>query len=490
MSIRLTATLPLLLILPLLPGAAQAATCSAKNTILQCKVHGDERAFNLASAAGVMAELHLATPAAKQWWLKHNCSVSIAVPGQCDWLGTLAPVATDRPATPLYAPPKPPPAKPRPAEAKPLAAVKPAPSKAKSEPPPPEKPAPFEHKTCQWQPEDVDKTRLAALLAARNFHPPSNFRAFVAVLDVQGDGIRQLRAFDWDGHGDDPNGWNPASTVKIFSSVGAIEEMRARGAGKGGEVVFDYPRGKRAFSFAQLLWLAIWESDNIAHDRLMQIAGFDRLHGRAGVLARAGLEHSAVMRAYQTHEWEADGHSRFFKDSPGFAVKVGKRTVKVPPRQGEATPACKSAACTSLQELSRMLCTVMMHEQLPAKHRLDLGDGKDNALLKQLREALRTKRTKHPDGTWQAFADAFPGKKSASGTPSLVYKKGGFADDWVSDNLFIRGPGNRRFLVAFSAHGGRTVLDHAARLIAELLKRDELVPGAAKKKEPKKNQTR
>ena len=134
-----------------------------------------------------------------------------------------------------------------------------------------------------------------------------------------------------------------------------------------------------------------------------------------------------------------------------------------------------------------MMCVVMMHEQLPPKHRLDLGDGKDVALLKQLREALRTKRTKHPDGTWQAFADAFPGKKSAAGTPSLVYKKGGFADDWVSDNLFIRGNGNRRYLVAISAHGGRTVLDHAARLLAEALRRDEFVPAAPKaKKDVKK----
>ena len=125
-----------------------------------------------------------------------------------------------------------------------------------------------------------------------------------------------------------------------------------------------------------------------------------------------------------------------------------------------------------------MMCVVMLHEQLPPQHRLDLGEGKDTALLKQLREALRTKRTKHPDGTWQAFADAFPGKRKAS----QVYKKGGLAGNWVSDNLFIRGPGNRRYLVAFSARGGRNALDHAARLIAEVLTRDELVPGVGGKR--------
>ncbi len=483
MPLHLPHLVSFVLALSLAPALAHATPCNAKNTILQCKVRGDERAFNLASAAGVMAEMRLATPTAKQWWLKHNCVVSIAVPGRCDWVGTLAPGAQS--TTPLYASPKPPPPKPTRVVAE---VPKPKPKSAEIKPPEATVAAPtFEHKTCAWQPDDVDKSRLAALLKAHNFRPPSNFRAFVAVLDVQGDGIRQIKAFDWDGSADDPTGWNPASTVKIFSSVGAIEEVRARGFAKGGEVIFDYPHGKRTFSFGQLLWLAIWESDNIAHDRLMQIAGFDRLHGKNGVLARAGLTRSAVMRAYQTHEWEAEGHSRQFQNSPGFTLKAGKRAVKVPPRQGEATPGCRSAACTSLQELSRMMCHVMMHEQLPQKHRLDLGDGKDAALLKQLREALRTKRTKHPDGTWQAFADAFPGRKSAAGAPSNVYKKGGFADDWVSDNLFIRGNGNRRFLVAISAHGGRTALDHAARLIAEILRKDELVPGAlAKKKEPKK----
>ncbi len=341
-------------------------------------------------------------------------------------------------------------------------------------------PADFDHKTCQWRPDDVDVTKLAAVLAARHFRPPPGFRAFVAVVDVDGDAIRQLRAFDWDGQGSDPTGWNPASTVKLFSAAGAIEELRARGLPKGGEVTFDYPHGKPMFSFGELLWQAIWESDNIAHDRLMQIAGFDRLHGPAGVLARAGLTHSAVMRAYQTRDWEAEGHSKSFKDSPGFSVKFGKRTVNVPPRQGAATPECKNAACTSLQELSRMLCVVMLHEQLPVADRLDLGGTKDNALLKQLREALRTPRTQHPDGTWRAFADAFAGKKSQ------VFKKGGLAGGWVSDNLFIRVPGNRRYLVALAAHGGRDALDPAARLIADALKHDALVPPPVKAKMPKK----
>ncbi len=477
----------LLLVLTALTCAlpAYAAPCNAKNTILTCKIAGDERAFNLTSAAGVLSGMKLATPAAKQWWLKRNCSVSIAVPGRCDWLGTLAPLPTQHSTTPLFAPP----AAPKPKEKPPVEVkAKPVevPKATKEAKPPAEPPPTFEHKTCRWRQEDVDTTRLANLMNARKFHPPNNFRAFVAVLDVQGDGIRQVKTFDWDGHGSDPSGWNPASTVKIFSSVGAIEEMRARGMSRGGEVTFDYPHGKRSFSFSQLLWLAIWESDNIAHDRLMQIAGFDRVHGKTGTLSRAGLEHSAVMRAYQTRDWEAEGHSRSFKDAPGFAIKAAKKAVKVPPRQGEATPGCKNAACTSLQELSQMLCTVMMHEQLPPKARLDLGDGKDNTLLKQLREALRTKRTKHPDGTWQAFADAFPGRKSAAGAASQVYKKGGFADDWVSDNLFIRANGTRRYLVTFSAHGGRNVLDPAAKLIADILRRDELVPGAPKKKDVKK----
>ena len=488
MFARLSHILPLLLLVPL---TAFAAPCDLKNTILSCKVNGDERAFNLKSASGVMSEMHLATPAAKQWWLKHNCVASIAVPGRCDWVGTVAP--GPKSVTPMEAPPKvakaassikPLTPKP-PTPIKPIVLPKKALEAAKKLPEPKalaDAPPPFEHKSCAWRSEDVDTTKLAAILSARNFHPPSNFRAFVGVLDVQGDGIRHIKTFDWDGSGADPNGWNPASTIKIFSAAGAIEEMRAHGLHKGGEVIFDYPRGKRAFSFSELLWLAIWESDNIAHDRLMQIAGFDRLHATNGVLARAGLTHSAVMRAYMTHEWEAEGHNRSFKDAPGFTVKAGKKTVKVPPREGTATPPCKSAACTSLQELSKMLCTVMMHEQLPVKNRLDLGDGKENSLLKQFREALRTKRTKHPDGTWQAFADAFPGKKSAAGAASNVYKKGGFADDWVSDNLFIRGNGNRRYLVAISAHGGRTALDHAAKLIADVLKRDLLVPAPPREK--------
>ena len=48
----------------------------------------------------------------------------------------------------------------------------------KAKPPVAETPAPFAHLTCDWRPEDVDTTKLAAILQARNFHPPPNFRAF------------------------------------------------------------------------------------------------------------------------------------------------------------------------------------------------------------------------------------------------------------------------------------------------------------------------
>ncbi len=475
-----------------LPAPAHAAPrCDRGATMLSCQIDGDERTFNLSASQHYLSDKRVWTASR----LRSRCRVVSATPSGCDWIGALAgspavavtmqpigkaEVISTKPAAkpaglrdaPVLATPI------RTAKGKPPKATKPGAKYAAAHFAVPN-PKAWASKDCAWRSDEVDTTRLAAAMKARNFKPPQHFRAFAAVIDLKGDGVASLRAFDYDGHGDDTGGWNPASTVKLFTAAGAIEFARSQGFATAPLVRLKYPRGEVEFSLSQLVWAAIWKSDNIAHDRLTQIAGFDELHGSSGILARAGLQNSAVMRAYMGTQWEVEGHDRSLRDSPALQLRAGKRVIDVPARPGMAKSSCGGAACTSLQELSKMMCVVMLHEQLPPGRRLALGTGKDAAMLRHLREALRAKRDKGPDPVWEALVAQFPGKGSGDTATYPLWRKGGFSEDWISDNFFIRGKGSRRYLLSMSAYGGRGALTGAAQVLAQVLRRDELT---AKKK--------
>lgn len=135
-------------------------------------------------------------------------------------------------------------------------------------------------KDCAWDDREIDQTKLPALLKAQGFSAPASFRALVVEIELAAETvgkkktriIKTLRTFSWDDKADDVGGWNPASTVKLFSAAGALELLRQQGYFRGAEVTFHYASGDKTFTFKELLWLALYKSDNIAHDRLMQIA--------------------------------------------------------------------------------------------------------------------------------------------------------------------------------------------------------------------------
>lgn len=339
------------------------------------------------------------------------------------------------------------------------------------------KPKSWAAKDCAWRDTNVDTTRLPQLMKAKGFRAPEGFAAFVAVLELKSNAknapIARIVTYDWEGTSDRVVGWNAASTVKIFSAVSAIELVRRQGFAKGADVVLQTANGERSFPFTKLLSESLWASDNLAHDRLTLLAGFDDLHDSRGTLARAGLRNSAVMRAYQGKDWEAQGFDRSFRDSPALTLRTRQRSVVVPARQGQAKVDCGGAACTSLQELSKFMCVIMMHEHLPAARQLPIASKQDSYLLNVMREALRRKRDHKRDQVWEALAAAFPAR-GLGGYP--LYKKGGFSEDWVSDNYFIVGRGQKRYLLALAGYGGWNAIDSAGKILAGLLKTGALDP--------------
>ena len=325
---------------------------------------------------------------------------------------------------------------------------------------------------CRWRAGDMDTSRLGELAAARGFQPGPSFRALVVKTTLSQDGRRivEQRVWDFDGRSTRAGGWNPASTVKLFSGIAALEFLHDKRLGPKTAVTFHYATGDRTFRVADLFEDAMHWSKNLPHNRLVQLAGFDFLNGPGGTLRRAGLEDSYMMRAYAAGDWAAEGHPKSLARSPAMTLKDGRRVVRVPERESTARYPCGGAACASVSDLAKLMCVMMLHEQLPAARRLRLGEARQGPLLEMLRKDLYRRRRGKPDPVWDILAAAFP--------PSDGYKlfrKAGYSGEWLSDDIYVYQRGSRtRWILALANHPGRHSLDAAARFLAEVVKSGEL----------------
>jgi hypothetical protein len=127
----------------------------------------------------------------------------------------------------------------------------------------------------------------------------------------------------------------------------------------------------------------------------------------------------------------------------------------------------------------------MLHEQLPQRHRLKLGTGPNQSpMLAFFRQRLNRVRDAN-DGVWLALErHLIP--KSQRGQPSKgsyqLFRKAGFSQDWLSDNIYVYQPHSKvRWIVVMAAYPGRKSLDQAADIIARIIK-DDLVLKSSKKR--------
>ena len=326
--------------------------------------------------------------------------------------------------------------------------------------------------SCNWSPDDFQTKTLRKKMLAAGFKPPKRFRAMVVETHLSRDQrrVRRHRILSFGRLAWEHMGWNPASTVKIYSAIGALEQLRRHGFGVSTRVTFHYKKGDLTFPLEQLFEQAVHQSKNIPHNRLTQLAGFDFLNGPGGTFRRAGLDHTFIMRAYALDEWKAQGQSRWLRDSPAITLKEGRRKKRLPARRGKGRHPCQGAACTSLSDLAKTMCRMMLHEQLPKRRRLRLGGASQSPHLRLLRQSMDAKRKGRTDRVWDAFEEAFPPDQGYK-----LFRKAGFAREWLSENIYIYNPKqSTRWIVTMAGYPGRGSLTGAAKIIARLIKGGDL----------------
>ncbi len=307
----------------------------------------------------------------------------------------------------------------------------------------------------------VNSKALPKLLRKRGFRPPKGFKALVVEirLDRGQRRIHSWRPFDWRGTGDDTD-WNPGSTIKLFSAVGAMEMMRAKGMRPGAVATFHDPKGKRRYRVSELVKDALGPSKNVAHNRLVQLAGYDFLNGRT-LSKRRGLKATAIHKPYEKSAWVPLTGSQRFRKTPKVVLRQGGRKRTLPARKGKGKYPCPhSSACTTMLDIAEFMGRLMLHEQMPARKHLKM----DARGLRVVRRALMTKRKRGREVADNLLKGI--GKKRSA----VLYHKPGFAGDWMSDVVYVyERRSRRRWIVALAGFPGRESVVRAARHIGEII---------------------
>jgi beta-lactamase class A len=313
------------------------------------------------------------------------------------------------------------------------------------------------------QPTEVDETRLAALIARHGLALPERFKALVGELHLDPEGgPPTAQWFDFEGTSDDRDDWWPASSIKLYAAVAALEQSHGLGFSPRARVMYHYDGEEPVrMRLRDVVHRAIVQSNNQAFNQLVELVGFDTLNRRF-FSRRNGFVDTVFLRAYSARIRDPETGHGVNRYSPRITIEQGRRTRELAAREGTGRFECPDQGnCTTLRELAESMRRVMLHEHLPPSERYRLGDEE----LALLREVLGAERREHGELLVAAVREGF-----GEDVPLRIYHKPGYAYRWTSDILFVhRTDTDQRFIIAAAAWADRRVLDAPLRCIGALL---------------------
>ena len=300
---------------------------------------------------------------------------------------------------------------------------------------------------------------LPRLLAARGYTAPETFKAIIIEIVPGPDGIPAYYPMDFAGTGAVRDNWWPASTVKIYAAVAALERLHAMGFDPTeADVTYDYEDGPFTQSFEEILRRAVTDSKNPEFDRLVDIVGAARLNRRF-LVPKNGIRDTVMLRCYSGRTPNPETGKCSNRVSPSLRISQGPKKLALPIRTFTDNLQCENEGnCTTLVDLTEVMRRVMMHETLPKSERFKLGDKE----LKLLRSAL--KGTHARGGVADGLRFAFKER------PIEIFHKAGYADRWFSDNVFLKiGDTKEQWIIGMAGRPGRESLDEVSRIVATLI---------------------
>jgi hypothetical protein len=302
---------------------------------------------------------------------------------------------------------------------------------------------------------------LPKLLALRGYAAPDTFKAIVIEIVPDGKGGFVYYPMDFSLTSKDRDNWWPASTVKIYAAVAALEQLRAMGFDPTKtELTYQYEEAPETSKFEDILRRAITCSKNPDFDKLVEIVGSGPFN-RKFLRPRHGINNTVMLRCYSGRTLNPDTGKCTNRTSPEIIIRDKKKENTLPLRTFTETEGlvCENEGnCTTLADLTEVMRRVMMHESLPERERFRLGEKE----LLLLRDAMDSK------GVHSGVADGI--RAVFVNRPIKIFHKAGYADGWFSDNVFLKiEDTHEQWIIGMANRPGRGALDQASRIIAALI---------------------
>ena len=271
----------------------------------------------------------------------------------------------------------------------------------------------------------IDPDALEVALAAAGATLPAGTEVYALRIV---DGVDGPAFLLWEaGDGAFSQDFWPASTIKLISSLGALDFIGTLSFTGAATVTFD-----TGFSdtVRDIIDRAIRVSSNEDYDRTVRIAGFDRLNDQF-LVADNGFPSLVIQRSYT---------GTGVRLSPGMTLREGEREQRVEARESTSADRCppRDGNCANLFELTDGLRRIVLHDELAEEERFALAAADVAALLDAL------------CGSSSSYLR--PGAEAVFGAEVEVCNKTGTVpgDDYLDHGLIVAPSTGARYLVALS----------------------------------------
>ena len=217
--------------------------------------------------------------------------------------------------------------------------------------------------------------------------------------------------------------------------------------------------------------MTLVKSNNIAYNRLVQLADYPVLNGRF-LSRKKGFKKTGLHLPFERSTWIPLTGSKSYREAPKTILKMRGKKRTLPRKRHRVGKkgqySCpQSGMCTSLQDLAEVTRRLWLHEQLPASERFPLN----RRHLNLVRDAMSTRKTDDERRRGKEFVTAL--KRAYGRTDARFMHKPGFAGEWYSDVVYVYLPkSKRRWIVVAAGYPGRSSLTSAGKALGKVLRED------------------
>jgi hypothetical protein len=299
-----------------------------------------------------------------------------------------------------------------------------------------------------------------------------DIRKWATVITVKGEKTKpDFEWFHYQNSADAVDFW-PASTIKIYTVVAALEYLNELNLPTDCVLVFEHKEDGRwildsARTMREMISEVFRRSSNEDYTLLLRFVGIDRINTKF-LIPEKGFPHSALMRDYITFRpplyvnEEPQRITIYSEGNEPIRIEHSWSGTSYAEKRGATIISSTTGNCTSTRELADCLRRIIFHHILPESERYNLTAEQVKFVTEGARGMTGLENKEAGPYAWTDAAEkVFPNAR--------FFHKGGLISTYSLDVAYIDdAESNKRYIIAVAAESGKTdTVKQMAKRIAE-----------------------